>query len=85
MAVLLLTGPDLPEVELEASQRQIFRQVRRWTYLELLALKDVAVRTTRLAWPTRNGSVQTASSELTLEKSVDLGLYKSGIRGLHFT
>ena len=77
MCVLLLTGPDLPEVELEARQRQIFQRGGRRTYLELLALEDVAISAARLPWPAADASVETARSELGLKKRVDLGVYGS--------
>jgi len=57
LGVLLLTGPDLPEVE-----------------LELLALKNVAVSTTGLAWPAGDAGVETAGSKLALKESINLGL-----------
>ena len=44
------------------------------TNLKLLALKDVAIRTARLARPAADCSVQAASCELGLKKKVDLGV-----------
>jgi len=44
------------------------------TNLEFLALENVAVSATRLAWPAGDGGVETAGSELCLEQRIDLGL-----------
>lgn len=75
MCVLLLAGPDLPEVELQSTVSiPYITGVMAQTYLELLALEDVAVRTARLARPAADASVQATSRELGLQERVDLGV-----------
>lgn len=43
-------------------------------YLELLALKNVTIGTSRLTWPAADGSIKTTGSELAVEQRVDFGL-----------
>lgn len=81
MSVLLLAGPELPEVELWAHWRQsptlpyALSRTNMETYLELFAFKDVAICTARLSWSAADSSVQAAGSELGLEKGIDLSIW----------
>ena len=54
--------------------------VSTYTYLELLALKDVTVSTAGLSWPAADGSVKATSGELSLKERVDLGLYIDAVK-----
>jgi len=48
--------------------------------LKFLALKDIPIRPTRLTRSARDSSIKTTSSELTVEKGINLGVLLLGVK-----
>jgi hypothetical protein len=85
MSMLLLPRLQLLEVEL-GSMKQISHEREPQTtkaYLQLLALQNVTIGTSRLARAARYGSIQATGSKLGLKERIDFGICGKTISDMH--
>lgn len=84
LRVLLLPGPQLPQVELNhqfyPSTSHKTPTAKFKTHLEFFTFQDISICPTDLSRPTRDRSIKAACSELRFEQVINLGVWSPAFR-----